>query len=233
MALEHDLAALIAGDARRMAALEAARALGLPDAWIGAGFARDAVWDHLHGLPPQVPVGDVDLLWFDPARIDPAEDEILKQRLRAIAPQFDWSARNQARMHIRNGDRPYRNVADAMTFWPETATMVAVRLNDAGKVEVNAPLGLADLFALRLTPGAHFRTDRRPIFDARVAAKAWLVRYPRLRLAPPKDPARPANARCAGGGIGRCGPASLRGLSRPAASRDVRVSGSLRPRHGR
>lgn len=185
MALEHDLTALIAGDAQRMAALAAARALGLPDAWIGAGFARDAVWDHLHGLPPQVPVGDVDLLWFDPARIDPAEDEILEQRLRAIAPQFDWSARNQARMHIRNGDRPYRNVADAMTFWPETATMVAVRLNDAGKVEVNAPLGLADLFALRLTPGAHFRTDRRPIFDARVADKDWLTRYPRLRLDPP------------------------------------------------
>lgn len=182
MALEHDLSALIQGDARRMAALAAARALALPDAWIGAGFVRDAVWDHLHVLPPQVPVGDVDLLWFDPARIDPAEDKALEQRLRAMAPQFDWSARNQARMHIRNGDRPYRNVADAMTFWPETATMVAVRLNDAGGVEVNAPLGLSDLFALRLTPGAHFRTTRRPIFDARVADKAWLTRYPRINL---------------------------------------------------
>ncbi|MBB3981338.1 hypothetical protein GGR44_000985 [Sphingobium fontiphilum] len=182
MALEPDLAALIAGDAHRMIALEAARALRLPDGWIGAGFVRDAVWDHLHGLPPQAPVGDVDLLWFDPARIDPEEDAALEQRLRAMAPQFDWSARNQARMHIRNGDRPYREVADAMTYWPETATMVAVRLNNAGKVEINAPLGLDDLFVLRLTPGAHFRTTRRPIFDARVAEKNWLTRYPRLRI---------------------------------------------------
>lgn len=185
MALEHDLAALIAGDALRMAALEAARALALPDAWIGAGFVRDAVWDHLHGLPPQAPAGDVDLLWSDPSRVDPLEDRALESRLHAIAPAWGWSVKNQARMHIRNGDRPYRDVADAMTFWPETATMVAVRLNEARQVEIKAPLGLADLFALRLTPGPHFRTDRRPIFNARVAEKTWLTRYPRLLLDPP------------------------------------------------
>lgn len=30
--------------------------------------------------------------------------------------------KNQARMHLRNGDRPYQSATDAMRYWPETAT---------------------------------------------------------------------------------------------------------------
>jgi hypothetical protein len=42
--------ALVAGDAWMMAALTALAGLELPDAWIGAGFLRGAVWDRLHGF---------------------------------------------------------------------------------------------------------------------------------------------------------------------------------------
>ncbi len=44
---DRDILALVAGDAWMMGALEAVAALGLPDAWIGAGFLRGAVWDRL------------------------------------------------------------------------------------------------------------------------------------------------------------------------------------------
>ncbi|OMG61366.1 hypothetical protein IL54_4727 [Sphingobium sp. ba1] len=83
-------------------------------------------------------------------------------------------------MHHRNGDAPYTDVTDAMRHWPETATAVAVRLSRAGDIEINAPYGLDDLFALRLQPTPDFVTSKRAIFDARVRSKRWQERYPLL-----------------------------------------------------
>ncbi|MCT2400592.1 nucleotidyltransferase family protein [Novosphingobium mangrovi (ex Huang et al. 2023)] len=183
MDLQAELASLLTADPLRMEALRAVRALDLPDGWIGAGFVRDAVWDRLHGHSARPPVGDVDVIWHSRERTGHSYDEILEARLRASMPGLDWSVRNQARMHPRNGDRPYRSTADAMTHWPETATAVAARLDTGGGLEINAPLGLADLFSLRLRPTAHFAGARRPTFDLRVTKKRWLERYPALVLA--------------------------------------------------
>ncbi|WP_404943225.1 nucleotidyltransferase family protein, partial [Pseudomonas sp. DP16D-T1] len=41
--------AIISDDPIRRRMLEIVRSLNLPDCWIGAGFVRNAVWDHLHG----------------------------------------------------------------------------------------------------------------------------------------------------------------------------------------
>ena len=43
------LESVLLNDPMRMNALYAVQALELNDGWIGAGFVRDAVWDHLHG----------------------------------------------------------------------------------------------------------------------------------------------------------------------------------------
>ena len=163
-----------------MRALEAVRSLDLPDCWIGAGFVRNAVWDHLHGYPPGLAGKDLDVIWFDPDRSDAVIDLELEGRLAGLAPGLGWSVKNQARMHRRNDDSPYSCVAHAMTFWPETATAVAARLTTAGPIEINAPLGLDDLFALRLVPTASFADQKRQIFEDRIAAKGWLSRYPKL-----------------------------------------------------
>ncbi|MEH3047084.1 nucleotidyltransferase family protein [Sphingomonas adhaesiva] len=176
------LTALLAADDARMAALSAVRALALRDGWIGAGFVRDAIWDRLHGRPPMLPGGDVDVLWHDPSRADAVVDRAWERALRGRLPGYDWSVKNQARMHARNGDAPYADVAAAMRAWPETATAVAVRLEADGAIGVNAPLGLDDLFAPVLRPTPHFAAEKRAIFDERVATKRWLVRYPLLRI---------------------------------------------------
>lgn len=175
-----ELSALIGGDARRLAALRAMRALDLPDGWIGAGFVRDAVWDHLHAMVGEPPYGDVDVIWFDRDRKEDF-DLVIEKQLKQAAAEFDWSVKNQAHMHRRNRDRPYSSVADAMTFWPETATGVAVRLNAVDELEINAPFGLDDLYALRLLPTPAFIGPKRVIFHERVARKNWLARYPLLR----------------------------------------------------
>lgn len=174
------LSSIIGRDMLRMAALEAVRHLDLPDCWIGAGFVRDAVWDHLHGRAIIPPSGDVDVIWFDPDQVDVERDKKIGRELRKNCPDLLWSVKNQARMHIRNGDAPYISVVDAMRFWPETATAVAVRLKTEGTVEANAPFGLGDLFALRLVPSPSFACQKRHIFDQRVVDKRWLLRYPLL-----------------------------------------------------
>lgn len=74
VSFERQVQTLICNDPVRWPLLALVRDLGVPDAWIGAGFVRNAVWDHLHGRAMTALQGDVDVLWFDPARSDPAED---------------------------------------------------------------------------------------------------------------------------------------------------------------
>lgn len=176
------LQTLMMSDTQRLRALEVVAALNLPDCWIGAGFVRDALWDHLHGYAVTAPKGDVDVIWYDTA--SPQADLDIERELQRAMPSLVWSVKNQARMHLRNGDAPYASAGDAMRHWPETATAVAARLGSSGSVEINAPLGLDDLFTLRLRPTAHFLTDKHPIFVDRVSSKRWIDRYPRLLLEP-------------------------------------------------
>lgn len=175
------VAAWIKGDPIRWELLGHVRELGLPDCWIAAGFVRNAVWNILHDRQPGLSA-DIDVIWFD--RRDPSEarDRLIECRLHLNAPHFDWSVKNQARMHIGNGDEAYRSSEDAMRFWPETATAVGVRRTVNDLCEVIAPFGLDDLLELKLRPAGHFAHLKRSVFKARAAEKAWLTNFPKLRL---------------------------------------------------
>jgi uncharacterized protein len=197
-----NLAALILADPWRRSVLGAVRALALPDWAVGAGFVRNAVWDHLHGFaaptpPARVssraglpktaagrnrPPDDVDVLFFDPADDTRDREAALERQLAAALPGVPWSVRNQARMHRRNGDRPYTDTEDAIRFWLETATCVAVRLEADGRLTVIAPFGLDDLMALRSGPTARGR-EGYDAYLARMRAKDWPARWPKVRVA--------------------------------------------------
>lgn len=92
-----------------------------------------------------------------------------------------WSVKNQARMHAQNGDAPYTSATDAMRFWPETATAVAVRRNDEDDCEVAAPFGLADLLGLILRPTPGFTREKREVYEQRLWTKQWVVSWPLLK----------------------------------------------------
>ncbi|WP_419747544.1 nucleotidyltransferase family protein [Pseudomonas syringae] len=68
-------------------------------------------------------------------------------------PQFKaWRClRNPGRFN-----EPYLSTTDAMRYWPETATAIAIRLGESGSCEIAAPLGLDDLFGLVIRPAAGF-----------------------------------------------------------------------------
>ena len=176
------LQTLLMADTLRRRALEAVAALDLPDCWIGAGFVRDAVWDHLHGYEISPPLGDVDVVWYSDTSPFADVDRCIEQQLKSVLPNLLWSVKNQARMHLRNADKPYQSVADAMKYWPETATAIGARIGQSGSIDINAPLGLDDLWTLQLRPTANFREGKLPIFVERVSSKNWIKKYPRLAL---------------------------------------------------
>ncbi len=149
-----------------------------PEAWIAAGFLRTLVFDRLAGVTTQL--DDVDVVTFGDGR----SEARLLARLRQGAPEVPWSVKDQARMHQRNGDDAYTDLADALCHWPETATAVAARIRPLG-IEILAPLGLHDLFAGRVRPTPHMRSraDRRQVFAARLHAKRWSDRWPGLEVA--------------------------------------------------
>ena len=85
-------------------------------------------------------------------------------------------------MHQRNDNEPYCSTANALRYWPETATAVAVRIGRSTLIEIIAPYGLDDLFERRLRATPFFESDKRDVFWQRVVAKQWLERYPDLQL---------------------------------------------------
>jgi hypothetical protein len=173
---------LVAGAPWRRRALEAVAALDLPDCWIGASFVRAPVWDALHGHAEPTSLDDIDVVYHDPACLDPTAEAQAEARLRDLMPGLPWSVRNQARMHLRNGDAPYESTADALRHWLETPTAVAVRLGKDGTPELLAPLGLDDLVNLILRPTPCAQAHRVAAFHERVERKGWLGKWPKVRL---------------------------------------------------
>ncbi|MGV2442347.1 nucleotidyltransferase family protein, partial [Bacillus atrophaeus ATCC 9372] len=89
--------------------------------------------------------------------------------------------KNQANMHLRNGDPPYFSSCDAMRYWPELETALAARLNQQGQIELAAPFGITSVMAGQLTPN-----PQRPyaLFAQRLQSKRWLHIWPHLRIMP-------------------------------------------------
>jgi Uncharacterized protein conserved in bacteria len=177
-----DIASLIEAHAPMRGLLAVVASLALPDSWIGAGFVRNAVWDALHGRAfDPASLDDVDVVYFDPSDTDSGRDEALQDELQRLCAGPNWQVKNQARMHLRNGDRPYRDTADAISRWPETATAIAARLT-AGRVQILAPHGIDDLLGLAVRPTPAFR-GKMDVYRQRLAGKDWPKRWPKLTFA--------------------------------------------------
>lgn len=168
----------IEADQFRMHALHCVQGLGLPDWCIAAGFVRNLVWDHLHGYQASTPLNDIDVIYHDPRALTVDRDAGYQGQLQAIAP-YPWSVKNQARMHRRNGDRPYRDTAHAMSQWVEVETAIGVTL-DGDALRLVAPFGLGPLFRGTLTINPR---RKKPVhFQRRLREKGWLQRWPGLQV---------------------------------------------------
>ncbi|MBC3767080.1 nucleotidyltransferase family protein [Neptunicella marina] len=172
---------LLKQDSYRMNVLTAVASLQLPDCYIGAGFVRNLVWDHIHLYTTPTALNDIDVVYFDPAQRDPAQDRAVEHTLTRWMPEVNWQVRNQARMHSRNGHSPYQNTKQAISYWIEQQTAVAVRLVN-GQFQAFACFGWHTLFCGELSANPL----RDPlIFQQRVQNKNWLKQWPQLKLISP------------------------------------------------
>ena len=175
------IARIIAEDAIAMEQLRAVRTLGLPDWCIAAGFVRNRVWDHLHGIvPARLPV-DIDVIYYDADDLSKEREGEYEAALDRLLPGLPWQVRNQARMHVWKGLPQHRDTADAMIHWLESVTGIGVRLEADDGLSVIAPLGTDDLLNLRCRPTPYGRT-RRSEYDERVAAKRWRELWPKVQF---------------------------------------------------
>jgi uncharacterized protein len=185
MPLEDRLRALVRESPLLMEALRTVRDVDPPDWLLGAGAIRDAVWDTLHGREPALP-RDIDVGYFDADDLTPARDDAVTAALRERAPHLPWDAKNQAAVHLWYPHRfglevpSFRNTAEAIATFPETASCVGLRLLPDDKIQVVAPYGLEDLFGLvcRRNPA---RVSPE-FYERRLSEKGWAARWPDLRI---------------------------------------------------
>lgn len=180
-------------DEERMYALHAALNIAKHnhiEHWlIAAGFVRNLVWDKLHGYPSNLIMDhgeqvDVDFIYFCSKDSAKARDVDLEQQFKQLGDGLAWSVKNQSRMHSRNGDEPYVDLKDAMGHWPEKETAIGIRLVPnlvSFEFHLETAFGLDSLFQLQLS---HNPQRQYHIFQARLAQKRWLERYPKLTTIP-------------------------------------------------
>jgi len=172
---------ILSMDARRCEILRSVESMGLADCWVGAGFVRNAVWDHLHGYAESTPLNDIDVAYYD-ASANLSQDRLVETRLNASnVTNARFSVKNQVHMNERNHHAPYHGTLDAISRWTECCTCVAARLTGK-RLEVFAAFGWSDLFDMIIRPN-ETSSENCARVRARVSAKGWLQTWPKLRLA--------------------------------------------------
>ncbi len=183
-----DLVEIVASDPLIAATLIRARDLALPDWLVVSGAVYQTVWNRLTGRPSGHGLKDIDLVWFDADDLSfEAEDRTIA-RVGAIFA--DWpvpvEARNQARVHLwfeRRFGAPYAPLsssAEALGRYASVCHAVGLRMEADGRIDVYAPFGLDDVFALRIRPNRVL--DNAATHAAKAARMAAL--WPELTVEP-------------------------------------------------
>lgn len=184
--LEGRLIDILQATPRLMQVLEGARGLGLPDWMVFSGAVYQPVLNQLTGRPVDYGVKDYDLGYFDGSDVSyEAEDLVIRRTAAAFDEPLKTmvEVRNQARVHLwfeaKFGEpyAPLTCTADALTRFVSPANAVGVRLESDGRLHVEAPFGLEDLFALRLRPN-----PTRPVAGFERIAAGMRARWPELTV---------------------------------------------------
>ena len=175
------LDAIIRADPDLMRLLERLRAIGLPQWRLVAGCLYQTVWNVLTGRPRGTGIKDYDVIYFDADDLSwEAEDNVIRRVVTAtrdcIGPV---QVRNQARVHLWFADRfgcnyPQLRCADqSLRYYASIVHAVGVRLEADGRLEVAAPFGLDDVFAMRIRPNHALDNAASHIGKAARAKTIW------------------------------------------------------------
>jgi hypothetical protein len=173
-----------------MRVLTIASDLGLPQWRVVSGGVYQTVWNVMTGRDPDYGIKDYDLIYFDDTDLSyEAEDVVIRRAAAACPPELAprLEVRNQARVHLwfegHFGEpyAPLTSADEAIGRFVSPAFAVGVRLEADGRIDVAAPFGLGDMFALRLRPNPN-----RPLSAGWAAATTSAkARWPEVALETP------------------------------------------------
>jgi GNAT superfamily N-acetyltransferase len=161
------LTAILRATSPLMRVFSVARGLCLPDWLVFSGAVYQPVLNHLTGRPLDYGIKDYDLAYFDDSDLSYEAEDAVIRRVRATfdeALRSTVEVRNQARVHLwfetKFGEHytPLSCTADALERFASPMFAVGVRLEPDDRLHIEAPFGLADLFALRLRPNPRRKT---------------------------------------------------------------------------
>ena len=177
----HRLEAILRADPDLMRLLASLRGLRLPQWRLVAGCLYQTVWNALTGRARGTGIKDYDLIYFDGSDLSwEAEDRVI--RLVAAATRDcvgPVEARNQARVHLWFEGRfgtPYPPLAsadEALSRYASVVHAVGVRLDDDDRLDVAAPFGLGDMFAMVIRPNPALDNAASHRAKARRAQSIW------------------------------------------------------------
>src|SRR6516162_7047428 len=143
------------------------RGLCLPDWLVFSGAVYQPVLNSLTGRPLDYGIKDYDLAYFDPSDLSYEAEDAVIRRVRAA---FDEPLRSmvevrpQARVRLwfetQLGEyyTPLSCTAGALERFASPMFAIGIRLEPDDRLHIEAPFGLADLFALRLRPSPRRKT---------------------------------------------------------------------------
>ena len=153
------LEAIIRAEPTLMRVLDTIRVLDIPDGWLVSGAIYNCVWNSLTGRPALHGVNDIDIIYFDADLSWEAEDRVIKALEQALdGLPVPVQPRNQARVHQWFEQKfgfpfaPLASARESLLRYASKTHAVAARLKADGSLTIDAPFGLEDMFAFRVTP---------------------------------------------------------------------------------
>jgi hypothetical protein len=155
-----ELERIVRADAHLMTLLVTAHHLQLPQYRVVAGCIYQTVWNILTSRPCGTGINDYDLIYFDAADVSEESERRTEDAVRSRLVGFPapMEVRNQARVHDWFEDYfgiaypPLSCADEAITRYASATHAVGIRLLQDDQLDVFAPFGLEDIFAMVIRP---------------------------------------------------------------------------------
>jgi uncharacterized protein len=155
-----ELERIVRADLYLMGLLRTAREINLPQCRVVAGCIYQSVWNVLTGRPQGTGINDYDLIYFDISDISEGAEKVIETSVQSRLPAFPApiEVRNQARVHLWFEAHfgiaypPLQSADEAITRYASATHAVGVRLLQDDQLDIFAPFGLEDIFAMVIRP---------------------------------------------------------------------------------
>ncbi|WP_077927799.1 nucleotidyltransferase family protein [Wohlfahrtiimonas populi] len=154
--------------------------------YIGAGLIRNITWAYLHDIDISIESSDIDLVYFDSEDHNLMQYQSFTEHLQLQFPNIQWDITNQANVHqwydkyFSKKIEAFSCLEEAIATWPETATAVAIKLNNNNELDIIAPFGLADLLQMiiRWNP----TLVDYAYYKKRIQQKQYSAQWPKVKI---------------------------------------------------